>query len=128
MKSILFFLVFISVFTFSQEKADSSIVDIPEKEAEFPGGISAMKNFIAKNVIYPEKSLLKNEQGRVFVEFIVEKDGSFTKVKVLEGPYRRLNKEAKRVVKAMPNWIPAEWKGEIVRARCRIPINFILTD
>lgn len=128
MKTILTLFLLLPFLLFSQEETDTTIVEVLDVEAEFPGGVSAMKNFLAKNVNYPEKSMWKGEQGRVFVEFVVEKDGSISQVKILKGAHRRLNKEAKRVVKIMPNWSPGEWKGNIVRTRCRIPINFALTD
>lgn len=102
------------------------IVDYPDKEATFPGGAAAMKKFLADHIKYPEIAMELGDQGRVFIEFVVNKDGSIEQVKVLRGVSKEINREAKRVVHSMPKWTPAETGGEAVRARCRIPINFIL--
>ena len=67
-----------------------------------------------------------NEQGRVFLAFVVEKDGSITNVRVERGVSIDLDREAKRVVSLMPNWIPAESGGKFVRCRARLPISFKL--
>lgn len=109
-----------------EPEPEAPIVDYPDKEAEFPGGAAAMKKFLADNIEYPEIAMEMGDQGKVFVEFVVEKDGSITQIKILRGVSSEIDKEAKRVVRMMPSWEPAESKGESVRARCRIPINFIL--
>lgn len=128
MKTILTLLLLCPFLLLSQQEEDTTIVDVPDKEAEFTGGNTARNNYLSENLVYPEKSMMKNEQGRVYVEFVVELDGSITHVKILKGVSRRLNKEAKRIVKSMPKWEPGESEGERVRVRCRIPINFVLTD
>lgn len=102
------------------------IVDYPDKEATFPGGPAAMKKFLADHIKYPEIAMELGDQGRVFIEFVVNKDGSIEQVKILRGVSKEINQEAKRVVHSMPKWTPASTGGESVRARCRIPINFIL--
>lgn len=105
---------------------EAPIVDYPDKEAVFPGGVVAMKKFLAENVVYPEIAMELGDQGRVFVEFVVNRDGSIEQVKILRGVSPEIDREAKRVVRSMPKWEPAESNGEHIRARCRIPINFIL--
>lgn len=105
---------------------EAPIVDYPDKEAGFPGGAAAMKQFLADNIKFPEIAMELGDQGRVFIEFVVNKDGSIEQVKVLRGVSREIDTEARRVVRSMPRWAPAEANGEPVRARCRIPINFIL--
>ena len=102
------------------------IVDYPDVEAGFPGGAAAMKQFLADNIKYPEIAMELGDQGRVFIEFVVNKDGTIEQVKVLRGVSKEIDLEAQRVVRRMPKWKPAEANGEAVRARCRIPINFIL--
>ena len=67
-----------------------------------------------------------NEQGRVFLSFVVEKDGSITNVSIERGVSPEIDKEAKRVIRKMPKWIPGEASGKKCRARCRLPINFQL--
>lgn len=107
-------------------KPDAPIVDFPDKEASFPGGIAAMQKFIAENINYPEIAMDLGDQGRVFIEFVINRDGTIEQVKILRGVSKELDAEARRVVRSMPKWTPAEQKGEPVRARARIPINFIL--
>ena len=103
-----------------------AIVDVPDEEAQFPGGAKAMKEYLAKEILYPRHAIKMGEQGKVFIEYVVEKDGSITQVKILRGISESIDLEAIRVVRKMPKWIPASAKGELVRARCRIPISFIL--
>jgi protein TonB len=107
-------------------KVTPPIVDFPDIEAEFPGGIIAMMKWINDNISYPETSIEMNEQGRVFLQFVVEKDGSITNVKVDRGVSIDLDREAKRVIRKMPKWVPGEIEGRTIRARCRLPINFQL--
>ena len=102
------------------------IVEFPDVEAEFPGGAAAMMKWINENVIYPQTSIEMNEQGRVFLSFVVEKNGKVTNVVVERGVSPDLDKEAKRVVRKMPKWTAGEAAGRKVRARCRLPINFQL--
>lgn len=85
-----------------------------------------MFKFISENVKYPEVDKEMGNQGRVYVEFIVEKDGSLTNVKVLRGVSKTIDEEAKRVIRAMPNWIPGESGGKIVRTKTRLPISFVM--
>lgn len=102
------------------------IVDYPDKNAEFPGGKAEMMRFLTSELKYPEISREIGVQGRVFLEFVVNVDGSIEQVEIVRGVSRDIDREAKRVIGKMPNWIPAESNGERVRARCRIPINFEL--
>ena len=108
------------------EPVAAPIVEFPDVEAGFPGGPAEMMKWINDNVVYPQTSIEMNEQGRVFLSFVVEKDGSITNVKVERGISVDLDREAKRVVRKMPKWIPGESAGRAVRARCRLPINFQL--
>lgn len=112
--------------TLSKEKSKKVIIDYPDKEAQFPNGDDNMKNFIAQNILYPEISMELGDQGKVFIEFVVEKNGLITQVKVLRGVSDEIDAESIRVVRSMPKWKPAESAGELVRARCRMPINYVL--
>lgn len=112
--------------TVEPKKEAAPIVDYPDVEAQFPGGAAAMKQYLAENINYPEMAIEMGDQGKVFVEFVVNADGSLQDVKILKGVSKEIDREAKRVVKSMPKWTPAEQKGESVRARCRIPISFII--
>jgi len=108
------------------EPVAAPIVEFPDVEAGFPGGPAEMMKWINDNVKYPQTSIEMNEQGRVFLSFVVEKDGSISNVKVERGISIDLDREAKRVVRKMPKWVPGESAGRAVRARCRLPINFQL--
>jgi TonB family protein len=105
---------------------NDSIYNIVEENAQFPGGDAAMYKWIANHLQYPEECRAKNIQGRVIVQFVVNKDGSISDIKVLKSPHSLLSKEAIRVVNAMPFWKPAKVKGEVVRSSFRLPINFKL--
>jgi protein TonB len=102
------------------------IVDFPEEEASFPGGEEAMAAFIKKNIKYPEMSIQMGDQGKVYVRFVVEKDGSITNISVARGVTPELDKEAIRVVGLMPGWAPGKQRGRPVRTNVVVPIVFKL--
>ena len=102
--------------------------ELPDVDAQFPGGTDAMTNYMIENVRYPQSSIEMNEQGRVFLSFTVDKDGSISEVKVEKGISDSLNAEAIRVVKTMPNWKPALLADQPVKSTVRLPINFTLSD
>lgn len=134
MKAILTLLFFIPIMVFSQEKSviinpdtlKNKIYDEVGIEAEFPGGDSEMKRFLATHVIYPNIAMENGDQGKVYIEFIVNIDGSLEGIYTMRGVSEELDNEAMRVIRLMPNWIPAELDGAKVRAKCRVPINFVL--
>lgn len=103
--------------------------EIPEVQPVFKEGDEYGILYIAENIKYPDSMREMNIQGRVFVSFIVEIDGSITNVKVLKGIDKELDREAKRVVHEMPNWIPGECRTG-VPARCvmRLPIKFAIEE
>ena len=103
---------------------NDSIYNIVEQMPRFPGGDQAMFDFIGKNVKYPQEAKEKEIQGRVFVQFVVEKDGSVSNVEVIRGIGGGCNEEAVRVVKAMPKWEPGKQKGEPVRVHFILPFVF----
>lgn len=94
--------------------------------AGYPGGLEAMSNYIAKSVVYPEKAKADGVQGKVYVQFVVEPDGSVGDVTVLRGVGGECDDEALRVVRSMPKWQPAMFKGKPVRSKYVLPINFKL--
>ncbi len=105
---------------------DSVTRDLNEpgnREATFDGD---MQSFLVNNISYPTEALERNETGKVFVEFIVEKDGRLTCPQILKKAGPLIDAETLRVIRAMPNWNPAMHQNEYVRARCRIPINYRL--
>ncbi|MBP5680191.1 MAG: energy transducer TonB [Bacteroidales bacterium] len=100
-----------------------SVYTTPEQMATFPGGDAAMLNFIQQNLRYPEGAE-GAIMGRVYLSFIVEKDGSITHIEVIRTPVQEFANEAIRVVKAMPKWEPGKMKGMPVREKFILPISF----
>lgn len=104
----------------------AEIIDFPDVEAAFPGGAAALQSFIVNNIQYPETSIDMDEQGKVYLSFVVGADGAISQVKVERGVSKDLDREAKRVVRSMPKWVPGEAGGKKVATRCRLPIVFTL--
>ena len=99
---------------------------VVEQMPAFCGGDAALMKYLAENTHYPEEAKEKGMQGRVVVNFVVEKDGSITDVKVVRGIDPLLDKEAVRVVKTMPKWIPGKQSLVPVRVRYVLPVSFKL--
>lgn len=97
-----------------------------EKLPSFPGGDAAFSNFLSKAIRYPKTARDQNIQGRVFISFIVEKDGSLNDIKVLRDIGSGCGPEAVRVLSESPKWIPGMQKGELVRVAFTMPVNFSL--
>lgn len=114
--------------TIEQPHVQAEIIDFPDVEAEYPGGVTALQKFINETVQYPVDAIEKGIQGRVYLSFVVETDGSLTNIKVERGVSPELDREAKRVVRAMPKWIPGESGGKKIRTKARLPIIFQLSD
>ena len=104
------------------------IYQIVEEMPKFPGGEAELFHYISKNIHYPQKAREKGIQGRVFIGFIVEKDGSVSNVRNLRGIDSELDAEAISVVESMPKWKPGKHNGEFVRVSYQIPILFKLED
>ena len=92
--------------------------------AEFPGGLSKFTDYLIAETKYPEAELKKGLEGKVIVSFIVEKDGTISEVEVKEGISPALDKEAIRVIRNSPNWIPGKENGIPVRIKHDIGLNF----
>ena len=104
----------------------NGVYQICEQMPEFPGGVNALIDHVGRNVVYPEKAKEKEIEGRVFVGFVVEKDGSISDVKVLRGIGGGCDEEAVRIISAMPKWKPGMQDGKPVRVSYQIPIHFKL--
>ncbi len=109
-----------------QPRVEREIIEFPDVEAAFPGGAAAMQKWINDNIQYPQTSIEMGEQGRVYLKFVVEPDGSITNVEIERGVSKDLDREAKRVVRKMPKWVAGEASGKKVATRCRLPIIFQL--
>ena len=100
---------------------------IPETMPSFRGGEQKLFEFIGKNVVYPKEAIEAGVEGRVFVEFYIEKDGTVCDAKVLRGIGYGCDEEALRVIGLMPKWSPGKQRGKAVRVRYTLPINFKLS-
>lgn len=105
---------------------DDPIFDVVEEEPVFSGGEKAMQEFIKGEVTYPEMAIQMGDQGKVYVRFVVEKDGRVTNVSIARGVSPQLDKEAMRVILMMPNWKPGLQRGVPVRTNVVVPIVFKL--
>lgn len=103
-----------------------SIFPVVEKMPGFPGGDAELYSYLNKNIKYPDKAKLEGIQGRVFVTFIVEKDGSVTNARILRGIGGGCDEEALRVIESMPNWTPGTQDGKPERVSFNLPIKFML--
>ena len=97
-----------------------------ENQPEFPEGNAAMMKFLSDNIKYPADAIKNGIQGRVITNFVVEKDGSLSDVKVVRGINPLLDTEATRVIRSMPKWKPGTQKGQAVRVRFTLPVVFRL--
>ena len=100
--------------------------DIVDLDAKYVGGVEEMIRFIHSNLVYPQDAIELNQQGKVYVTFVVEKDGSLSNIAIARGVFTSLDREATRIVRKMPKWIPGEIKYQKVRTRMMLPINFVL--
>jgi len=101
-----------------------TIFDVVEEMPEFIGGVEKLYEYLGNNINYPEQAKDFSIQGKVFVQFVVWKDGSIRDVKVVKGAHKLLDKEALRVITNMPTWKPGKQRGKNVNARFTLPIKF----
>jgi RNA polymerase sigma factor (sigma-70 family) len=107
---------------------DTTIYEIDDVEVKpsYPGDMDAFWTFLIRNMHYPESAEADSIEGRVIVQFVVEKDGSLSNFDIVQSPDDRLSEEALRVLHLMPRWQPAQQKGRNVRSRYKVPIMFRL--
>jgi len=110
----------------AEKAAEEEIFMVVEQMPEFPGGIKELMDYLGTNVKYPENAMKKNVQGRVVVQFVVEKDGSLSEASVIRSIDPDLDAEALRVVQTMPKWKPGMQKGQAVRVKYTLPVSFKL--
>lgn len=109
-----------------EEIVEQEIFTIVESMPDFPGGQQAMLEYIARNIKYPPLARESGIQGRVFVNFVVEPDGSVSNVKVIRGIGGGCDEEAVRVIQSMPKWTPGRQRGKAVRVSFNLPVRFTL--
>ena len=108
------------------KEEETKVFDVVEQMPSFPGGPSALMQYLNSNIKYPVVAEENGVQGRVVCTFVVEKDGSITDVRVVKSVDPSLDKEAMRVVKGMPKWIPGKQNGSAVRVKYTVPVTFRL--
>jgi len=118
------------VFSYNTQKTeklpDAEIFTVVEQMPDYPGGMKDLMSYLSSNIHYPEQAKKDSIAGRVFINFIIKKDGSVSNVKVLRGIGSGCDEEAVRVVSSMPKWKPGIQNGEAVRVSYNIPIKFAL--
>ena len=107
-------------------EVSNKVFDVVEEMPSFPGGQGALMSFLNSNIKYPVVAQENGVQGRVIVGFVVERDGSITDVKVMRSVDPSLDREAQRVIKAMPKWKPGKQNGSAVRVKYTVPVVFRL--
>ncbi len=116
-----------SVDNVNSNAAKESVYDQVEVKPEFPGGMSALVKYLQENIKYPSAALAEKAQGKAFVRFVVEKDGSITNTEIIKSTGNiYLDKEALRVASNMPKWKPGMQQGNPVRVFFMLPVSFKL--
>lgn len=110
----------------AEEGDEGEVFQVVEQMPEFPGGMDKLMEYLSKNIKYPSIAQENNIQGRVIVEFVVNKDGSIVEPKVMRSVDTSLDNEAMRVIKSMPKWNPGKQRGKAVRVRYTVPVFFRL--
>ena len=109
-----------------EEVVEQEIFQIVEEMPSFPGGEAELLKYVATHIKYPQIARETGIQGRVFVGFVVEPDGSISNVKLLRGIGGGCDEEAMRVIKSLPKWKPGKQRGKAVRVSYQIPVFFKL--
>ena len=110
----------------TSQESQEKVYDVVEVMPSFPGGQSALMQYLGNNIQYPVEAQENGVQGRVIISFVVENDGGISHVKVAKSADPALDREAMRVVETMPKWIPGKQNGECVRVRYSVPVVFRL--
>ena len=118
----------VPVFFCHKQEVVEEIINAVENMPEYPGGFDAMFDFINANLVYPQEAIDAGIEGRVFVGFVVEKDGSVSSIKLLRGIGYGCDEAAMDVVRKMPKWKPATQRGKPVRVQYQLPFNFKLEN
>lgn len=109
-----------------EEVDENQIYDIVEENPRFPGGEEACMKWLSDNIKYPPICVEQGIQGRVYAQFVVNKDGSIVDIKIVRSPDPYLSKEAERVLNMMPKWSPGKQRGKPVRVKFSLPVMFRL--
>lgn len=126
-----FFLIVLAKIAFAQQQSqvqsdEDKIFSFVEDSAEFPGGLGALTNYLSRKLKYPKEARKAKIEGKVTVQFVIERDGSISNVEIMKGVHQDLDNEAMRVVKLMPKWKPGKQGGKEVRQSYALPLTFKL--
>ena len=124
--AILSFIVFVYIEKTKDNTTDNHVYQVVEVMPEFPGGETSLRKFIADSVKYPIEAQENGIQGKVYITFVVNKEGKVTDAKVVRGVDPSLDKEALRVVNNLPIWKPGKQDGNKVNVNYTVPISFVL--
>lgn len=105
---------------------EESIYTVVERMPQFPGAEAALQKFLSTEMRYPELCKIEGIEGKVYVQFVVRENGKLSDLNVLRSPHPELSKEALRILKKSPDWIPGSQKGINVPVRINLPIRFTL--
>ena len=108
-----------------EEPVDIPVV-FPETQPSFPGGIEAFYQYVSETVNYPPSAIRRGISGKVFVEFVIDRDGALSELKIVKGIGGGCDEEALRVIQNSPRWNPGKQRGRPVRVRMVVPITFTL--
>lgn len=117
---------YVPVKVVEEEPEEQTIFEVVENAPEFPGGTSALMQFLGKNIKYPTIAQENGTQGRVIVQFVVNRDGTIVDPRVVKSVDPYLDKEALRVINSMPKWKPGMQRGKAVRVKFTVPVMFRL--
>ncbi|RZA00663.1 MAG: TonB family protein [Sphingobacteriaceae bacterium] len=116
------------IFKVVDNNVDNQVFAVLETQPKFPGGIQSFLQYLGKNVKYPAEDRKNNLQGKVIVQFVIERNGSLTDIKAISSPSNAMSEEAVRVVSSSPKWIPGMQGGSFVRSQFTVPITFTLDN
>jgi len=117
-----------TIFTYEQTQDSSTVFTLVEKMPEYPGGMDSLMAHLSRTISYPSEAKEANIQGKVYVQFIVEKDGSLSDIQIIRGIGGGCDEEAINAVTSMTKWSPGEFRGKKVRVRFILPVNFVLRE
>ncbi len=107
-----------------EPQEEEEIFMVVEEMPAFPGGDTALANYLYRNIEYPAEAVENGTEGKVYVSFMVAKDGKIKNVRILRGIGHGCDEEALRVIRAMPDWKPGKQRGKPVRVQVNLPIVF----
>ncbi len=108
---------------FSQKDSATTVYEFTEVLPEFPGGQTKLFEFLNQNLVLPQLNTDSQIQGKIYVKFVIKKDGSIDDIQVIEGIHENFNLEVIRVIKLMPKWVPGMQNGRAVDCYFTLPIQ-----